>query len=132
MYESHLANLSNTQYNVENVHIQTQMMKDNVDIMNTLKTTVNVQKDMMQNMNADSVYDLMDDMKEMQEDQAEINEAFSRNYEIDVGDEELDAELDQLDYEMRVELDAKDLTVPNKKVFSQKEKDEKELEEMMK
>ena len=91
MYESHLNNLSATQYNVENAHLQTQMMRDNMDIMNTLKGTVQLQKQMMDGMNPDEVYNLMDDMRDLQEDQNEINEAFQRNYEIDVGDEELDA-----------------------------------------
>jgi charged multivesicular body protein 5 len=91
MYESHLNNLSTTQYNVENAHMTTQMMKDNMDIMSTLKGTIDVQKDMMKNMNPDHIYDMMDDMKDIQEQQEELNEAFSRNYEIDVGDEELDA-----------------------------------------
>ena len=91
MYDSHLNNLQNTQFNVENAHIQTTMMKENMEIINTMKTTVSVQKQMMGHMNADSVFDLMDDMRDLQDDQNEINDAFQRNYEIDVGDDELDA-----------------------------------------
>ena len=48
-------------------------------------------EDMMKGMNPDEVYNLMDDMKDIQEDQNELNDAFTRNYEIDVADEELDA-----------------------------------------
>lgn len=33
MYEGHLNTLSNTQMTVENAHVQTQMMKDNMDIV---------------------------------------------------------------------------------------------------
>jgi len=132
MYESHVTTLQNTQFNVENVHIQTQMMRDNVDIMRTLKETNDVQKTMMKDMKVDDVYDLMDEMRDVQEDQQEFQEALQRNYEIDVGDDELDAELDELDYQMQIELDAKDLTVPNRRIESKKEKDEKELEKMMK
>lgn len=134
MYESHLNTLQGTQFNVENAQIQSQMMKDNMDIMHTLQSTVNVQKGMLKDMNADSMYDLMDDLKEIQEDQNEMNEAFTRNYEVDVGDDELDAELDELDYQMRVELDAKELTVPQNQnhLMSKKEQDEKELNEMLK
>jgi charged multivesicular body protein 5 len=33
MYEGHLNNLSNTQFNVESAHIQTTMMRDNMDIV---------------------------------------------------------------------------------------------------
>lgn len=91
MYEAHITNLSTTQYNVENAHITTQMMRDNMDIMNTLKGTVEMQKDMMKNMSPDDIYNMMDDMKDMQYQQEEMNEAFTRNYEIDVGDDELDA-----------------------------------------
>lgn len=89
----------------------------------------------MKDMNVDDVYDVMDDMRDVMDDQKDISEALSRNYEIDVNDEELDEELDQLDSQMRLEFDAKDLCVPsgNKvKQVSQKEKDEKELESMLK
>ncbi len=91
MYDSHLNNLQNTQFNVENTQIQTTMMKENMEIINTMKTTVSIQKQMMGHMNSDSVYDLMDDMRDLQDDQNELNDAFQRNYEIDVGDDELDA-----------------------------------------
>lgn len=33
---------------------------------------------------------------------------------------------------MRVELDSKELTAPNQRIISQKEKDERELENMLK
>jgi hypothetical protein len=59
--------------------------------MNVMKDTLGVQKNIMKDMNVDNVYDLLDDMREMQFEQDEINEAFTRNYEIDVGDDELDA-----------------------------------------
>lgn len=34
MYESHIQNLENTQYNVESANIQTQMIRDTNDIVN--------------------------------------------------------------------------------------------------
>jgi charged multivesicular body protein 5 len=33
MYEAHVNNLSNTQFNVENAHITSTMIKDNIDIV---------------------------------------------------------------------------------------------------
>jgi hypothetical protein len=33
MYESHVGTLESTQFNVESVHMQTQMMKDNINIV---------------------------------------------------------------------------------------------------
>jgi hypothetical protein len=41
-------------------------------------------------------------------------------------------ELDELDYQMRVELDSNELKVPGKKVLTNVEKDEKELNELLK
>jgi hypothetical protein len=95
---------------------------------------------MMQEMNVDDIHNLMDDMKDIQEDQEEISDAMARNYDVDVCDSELDAginrfnllELDELDYQMKYEFNPQDLTVPNKRVLSQKETDERELEDMLK
>jgi hypothetical protein len=91
MYEAHLNTLAQTQMNVECTQIQTEMMKDNMEIMTTLKGTAQIQKEMMKSMDIDDIYNLMDDMKELQNDQEEMNEAFTKNYEVDVCDEELDA-----------------------------------------
>jgi hypothetical protein len=33
MYEAHLANLQSTQFNVENAHVQTQMIRDNMEVV---------------------------------------------------------------------------------------------------
>lgn len=96
-----------------------------------MKDTVTVQKDMMKEMNVDSVMDVMDDMRDIMDDQAEISEALQRNYDIDVGDEELDQELDELDRQMMVDMDAKELCVPNKRVMTKREQDEKDLESML-
>jgi hypothetical protein len=46
---------------------------------------------MMQDMNVDDIQDLMDDMRDIKEDQEEINDAFTRNYDVDIEDTELDA-----------------------------------------
>jgi len=136
MYESHVNTLENTQFNVENVHIQTQMMRDNVAIVQTLKQTNDYQKQMMKGMDVDNIMDVMDDMKDTMDDQKEISEALQRNYDIDVDDAELDEELDEIDAQMRMEFDAKDLCVPGGKqkqpAISQKEHDEKALENMLK
>jgi hypothetical protein len=91
MYEAQLNTLQNVQFNVENTQIQTQMMKDNLDVMQCLQGTMAVQKDMMKDMNVGDVENMMDDLRDIQEDQNEMNDAFTRNYEVDVGDEELDA-----------------------------------------
>jgi len=40
--------------------------------------------------------------------------------------------LEELDQQMRMDLNANDLMVPNKRVLSQKEKDQKVLEDQLK
>ena len=79
----------------------------------------------------DSMYDIMDDMAEIKDEQQELNEEFQRNYDVDVGDEELDAELDDLDYQMRMEMDNDGLKAPGDQVGGEqvKNSDEVELEE---
>ena len=98
-----------------------------------------VQKELMKDMNIDTVDDMIDEMQEMQYLTEEFSEAIQRNYEIDIDDEELNQginkfilELDEIDREMKIELDTKALTVPNKRLISKKEQDEKELEEIIK
>ncbi len=90
MYESHLNTLGNTQFTVESAKMTTDMMKDNMEIVGTLKSVNDQQKSLMKDMNVDSVADMMDDMREIMDDQQDINEELARNYEIDVGDDELD------------------------------------------
>jgi len=90
MYEGHLNTLSSTQFSVESAKISTDMMRDNMGIVSTLKDINSQQKEMMKGMNVDSVGDMMDEMRDMMEDQQEINDTLARNYEIDVDDDVLD------------------------------------------
>ena len=82
----------------------------------------------------DSMYDIMDDMAEIKDEQQELNEEFQRNYDVDVGDEELDAELDDLDYQMRMEMDNDGLKARGDQVGGEqvKNSDEVELEDALK
>ncbi len=56
-----------------------------------MKETVDTQKQMMREVNVDSIHDIMDEMHYIKEDQEEINEAIARSYDVEVNDEELDA-----------------------------------------
>lgn len=135
MYEQHYNNLSNTQMTVDSANMDCQIMRDNINIMQVMKDTVQVQKDTLHSMGGiDGMYDVMDDMAEIREEQQDLNEEFQRNYDVDVGDEELDAELDDLDYQMRLEMDNDGLKAPNEQVGGKqiKNSDEAELEEALK
>lgn len=41
-------------------------------------------------------------------------------------------ELDELDYQMRVDFESNDLKVPGKKILSKEDKDERELNDLLK
>ena len=135
MYEQHYNNLSNTQMTVDSANMDCQIMRDNLNIMQVMKDTVQVQKDTLHSMGGiEGMYDVMDDMAEIREEQQDLNEEFQRNYDVDVGDEELDAELDDLDYQMRMDMDNDGLKAPNEQVGGEqiKNSDEAELEDALK
>ena len=90
MYEQHYNNLSNTQMTVDSANMDCQIMRDNLNIMQVMKDTVQVQKDTLHSMGGiEGMYDVMDDMAEIREEQQDLNEEFQRNYDVDVGDEEM-------------------------------------------
>ena len=113
LYQAHVDNLENTQMAVESAAMDVDIMKDNMAIMQTMKATVQMQKDMMHAMGGiDSMYDVMDDMQEIKEQQEEFNEEMQRNFDIDVDDADLNDEIDELDYQMRMEMDNQGMQVP--------------------
>jgi charged multivesicular body protein 5 len=113
LYQAHVNNLENTQMAVESAAMDVDIMKDNMAIMQTMKSTVQMQKDMMHAMGGiDSMYDVMDDMQEIKEQQEEFNDEMQRNFDIDVDDADLNDEIDELDYQMRMEMDNQGMQVP--------------------
>ena len=113
LYQAHVNNLENTQMAVESAAMDVDIMKDNMAIMQTMKATVQMQKDMMHAMGGiDSMYDVMDDMQEIKDQQEEFNEEMQRNFDIDVDDADLNDEIDELDYQMRMEMDNQGMQVP--------------------
>ena len=113
MYEAHINNLENTQMAVESAAMDCDIMKDNMAIMQTMKSTVQMQKDMMHAMGGiDSMYDVMDDMQDIKDQQEEFNDEMQRNFDVDVGDAELNDEIDELDYQMRMEMDNQGMNIP--------------------
>ena len=113
LYQAHINNLENTQMAVECAAMDVDIMKDNMAIMQTMKATVQTQKNMMHAMGGiDSMYDVMDDMAEIKEQQEEFNDEMQRNFDVDVDDADLNDEIDELDYQMRMEMDNQGMQVP--------------------
>ena len=113
LYQAHVNNLENTQMAVESAAMDVDIMKDNMAIMQTMKATTQMQKNMMHAMGGiDSMYDVMDDMAEIKEQQEEFNDEMQRNFDVDVDDADLNDEIDELDYQMRMEMDNQGMQVP--------------------
>ena len=113
LYQAHVNNLENTQMAVESAAMDVDIMKDNMAIMQTMKATTQMQKDMLHAMGGiDSMYDVMDDMAEIKEQQEEFNDEMQRNFDVDVDDADLNDEIDELDYQMRMEMDTQGMQVP--------------------
>lgn len=130
MYEGQLQNLESSQFTLESMKIQSEMMKDQISVVQTMQEANVAQKDMMKKMNAEDMFDIAMDMKDMRDEMDEMNEVFQESYKVDVSDDELDAELDELNFENKDNnFDVDILTAPNKKILSKKEADEKKLEE---
>ena len=129
MYETQLSSLENSQFTLENMKIQSEMMKEQINVVKTMKESNQAQQRLMGEMNVDSMWDLAQDMRDQQDDMHEINEIFQESYKIDVDDTELDAELDELDFNMQEGFNPIDLSKQNQKLLSKKEMDEKKLEE---
>ena len=110
MYQAHANNLENTQMVVESDDKDVDIMKDNMAIMQTMKSTVQTQKNMLHAIGGiDSMYDVMDDMAEFKEQQEEFNNELQRNLDVDI---DLNDEIDELDYQMRMEMDVQGMQVP--------------------
>ena len=54
----------------------------------------------------------MYDKAEIKEQQEEFNDELQRNLDVDIDDTDLNDEIDELDYQMRMEMDAQGMRVP--------------------
>ena len=95
MYQAHANNLENIQMAVESDDKDVDIMKDNMAIIQTMKSTVQTQKNMLHAIGGiDSMYDAMDDMAETKEQQEEFNDELLRNLDVDIDDTDLNDEID--------------------------------------
>lgn len=62
-----------------------------------LKQAFETQKVMMKDVNIDDIDDLKDEMEEMKWESDQINDTLNRNYDLDVDEEELEAEMREID-----------------------------------
>ena len=129
MYQAHANNLENTQMVVESDDKDVDIMKDNMAIMQTMKSTVQTLKNMLHSIGgSDSMYNVMDDIAEIKEQQEEYNDELQRNLDVDIDDTDLNDEIDELDYQMRIETYAQGMQVPQESNGPMKNAEEVALE----
>ncbi len=101
----------------------------------SLKSAAAAQKEQMKKVNLDELEDVQDDIKEMMEDQEEIQEVLSRDYAVDAYDEqELQQELDELDTDIVNEKLEGAEVAPSylpQKAQDKSQKDKSDLEQIM-
>ena len=129
LYQAHVNNLENTQMAVESAAMDVDIMKDNMSIMQTMKSTVQTLKNMLHSIGgSDSMYNVMDDIAEIKEQQEEYNDELQRNLDVDIDDTDLNDEIDELDYQMRIETYAQGMQVPQESNGPMKNAEEVALE----
>jgi predicted nucleotidyltransferase len=75
LYQAHVNNLENIQMAMKSSTSDVDIMIDNMAIIKTMKDTLQIKKDMMQVMGGiDLMYDVMDDIQEIKEQQEEFND----------------------------------------------------------
>ena len=100
-----------------------------MDIMQTMKSTVQTLKNMLHSIGgSDSMYNVMDDIAEIKEQQEEYNDELQRNLDVDIDDTDLNDEIDELDYQMRMEMDVQGMQVPQESNGPMKNAEEVALE----
>lgn len=129
MYENQISNLENSQFTLESMQMQTDMMKEQIHIMKVMHDSAQLQKGLMNTMSADTMWDIAQNMNDIRDEMEELNEVFTESYKVDVDEAELDAELDELEYNEKDNFNPVALNAPNKKLMSKKEMDEKQLED---
>lgn len=101
MYANQLEQLSSTQFNLDQVAFNAENIQTTIDSFNALKKANEMQKQQMKKVDLDALEDAMEDMQDMLLDVGEMNEIMSRSYAVDdVNEEDLEAELAELDQEM--------------------------------
>ena len=70
----------------------------------------------------------MYDKAEIKEQQEEFNDELQRNLDVDIDDTDLNDEIDELDYQMRMEMDAQGMRVPQESNGPMKNAEEVALE----
>ena len=105
MYEAQRDQLANQAFNIDQTAFAIDTVKDTVTTIDAIKAAKSTLQTQTKQINIDEIDDIQDDLADMFEDMAEINESLGRNYALeDLDESELDAELADLEDELEGEI----------------------------
>eukprot|EP00474_Spongospora_subterranea_P004321 CRZ04779.1 hypothetical protein [Spongospora subterranea] len=110
LYSKQLETMQNQQFNVDQTRMAQQGMQDSIQMVAAMKVANKQLKKQFKEVDLDEVEDLHDDMSELMEDAAAMNEILGQTFGVpdDIDEDDLNAELDALDEEMLQEETAPD------------------------
>jgi charged multivesicular body protein 5 len=104
MYQQQVDNILNQQFSLDQVAFTKENIQHTIDTTKALKEATVAQKEAMKNLNIDEIEDLRDEMDDMVWESNQINDMLNRDYACDVDEADLDAELQELDDGMFMDM----------------------------
>lgn len=97
MYQQQVDNLLSQQFSIDQVAFTKEQIQNTIETTSALRDAVALQKQAMKEIDFDQLEDLRDEMDEMVMDSKEMNDLLNRDYTCEIDEDELDAELKELD-----------------------------------
>jgi charged multivesicular body protein 5 len=104
MYQQQVDSLLNQQFSLDQVAFTKENIQHTIDTTRALKEATVAQKEAMKNLDMDEIEDLRDDMDDMVWESNQINDMLNRDYACDIDDADIDAELQELDDGMFMDM----------------------------
>ena len=103
MYEKQLGVLQNQQFNVDQVAFTSESIQSNISMFSAMKEATTAQKEQMDKIDYNDLEDMYDNMADMMADQEEINDMMTRDFGVEIDEDEMLEELNELDEELAME-----------------------------
>ena len=103
MYEKQLHVLQNQQFNVDQVQFTSESIQSNISMFQAMSSATKAQQAEMAKIDYNDLEDMYDNMADMMADQEEINDMLTRDFGVEIDEDEMLDELNELDEELAME-----------------------------
>ena len=100
--EHQLSNYNGQRMRMDQVQFAQQNIQDTLEMAHHMKEMNQVHKEQLEDMDFDQVQDTFEEMEELMHETKYLNDLVAQNYDVDL-DEDLDAELENLETELEVQ-----------------------------